>query len=405
MPEDRGLRVRGLGSFVASLSLLASLSCSAYDSQSGAARLQSTSSFPRFDRVLALETTAETSANVSIGDVNGDGNPDLVLAKGRHWPLVDRVLLGDGRGHIPLAYDVGGAADRTYSGLLVDLDRDGDLDLVISNDTPDPKRIYLNDGKGHFREGSTFGRPQWETRHVSVADLDGDGWPDIVVANRPTIVDGRPTGDAANYICLNRGSGRFDSDCQPFSREPATTIAADDFNGDGLVDLVVPYRDRGQSFVYLNGGHGAFDANRRVPFGPPDATIRMAASADLDRDGILDLVAVDEERGVAVYFGRGDGAFSDPVTIADAKITPYALTLGDLNSDGKIDIVVGHVEAPSTVYFNDGSGRQYAAVQFGDAKGTVYGFSIGDFDGDGRPDIAVARSDATNVLFFSDEAR
>src|SRR5215218_9592092 len=59
----------------------------------------SADTFPTFDRVLLLEPTSETSANVSIGDVNADGRLDIVLAKGRHWPLVDRVLLGDGAGH------------------------------------------------------------------------------------------------------------------------------------------------------------------------------------------------------------------------------------------------------------------------------------------------------------------
>lgn len=58
---------------------------------------------PSFSRVLLLEQTAETSANVSIGDLNGDGFADLVLAKGRHWPLVDRVLLNDGQGRFPTA--------------------------------------------------------------------------------------------------------------------------------------------------------------------------------------------------------------------------------------------------------------------------------------------------------------
>ena len=140
--------------------------------------------FPTFDRVLLLEQTSETSANVSIGDVDGDGRLDIVLVKGRHWPLVDRVLLGDGAGHFKPGYDLGTASDRSYSGRLVDLDRDGDLDVVISNDEPDPKLVYLNDGKGHFHVGSTFGKPEWPTRNATVADIDGDGLPDIVVANR-----------------------------------------------------------------------------------------------------------------------------------------------------------------------------------------------------------------------------
>jgi FG-GAP repeat len=49
--------------------------------------------------MLLLEEKGETSASVSIGDLNGDGYLDLVLGKGRHWPLLDRVLLNDGKGH------------------------------------------------------------------------------------------------------------------------------------------------------------------------------------------------------------------------------------------------------------------------------------------------------------------
>src|SRR5262249_33935956 len=140
--------------------------------------------FPRFDRTLLLETTAETSANVSIGDLNGDGNLDILLVKGRHWPLISRVLLGDGSGHFPTASNLCLTLYRSYSGRLVDIDGDGDLDVVLSNDAPDPKVIYLNDGKGHFNIGSTYGKPDWPTRNACVADLDGDGLPDIVAANR-----------------------------------------------------------------------------------------------------------------------------------------------------------------------------------------------------------------------------
>jgi hypothetical protein len=349
--------------------------------------------YPHFDRTLLLEPTAETSANVSIGDVNGDGHLDLVLAKGRHWPVVDRVLLTDGRGHITRAYDLGQVSDRSYSGILVDLDKDSDLDVVISNDTPDPKLVYLNDGTGHFEKGAPFGRAEWETRNAGVADVNGDGLPDIIVANRPD-------SGWANYVCLNRGQGRFDDDCLAFSHEPATTITPADFDGDGMADLAVPHRDRGQSFVYLNGGQGHFSLGRRVPFGPPAARIRMTQAADLDGDGRLDLAAIDEGAGVAVYFGQSNGSFSPGVAVAGPEVTPYALLVRDLNGDGRPDLIVGHVEAPSTVYFNRGDGRRYTAIQFGDSLGAVYGFAVADLDGDGQSDIAVARSDAPNAVYF-----
>ena len=348
-----------------------------------------------FARELQLETTSETSANVSIGDLNGDGKPDLVLAKGRHWPLVDRVLFGDGEGHFPTAFDLSAISDRSYSGLLVDLDGDGDLDVVISNDRPDPKRTYLNDGTGHFTVGSTFGRAEWSTRNASVADLNGDGLPDIVVANR----SGEAKGES--FVCLNRGGGKFDADCIAFSEESSTTITPADVNADGLTDLVVPNRDGAQSYVYLHEAGAGEVRFRKVAFGPPDATIREAEAADLDGDGALDLVTIDEQRGVVLYFGDRTGAFSAGTPLAGDTATPYALALGDLNGDGRTDIVVGHVKAPTTVHFNDGSGRTFRPVQVGDSQGTVYGFAIGDLDGDGLADLAAARSEAPNMLYFA----
>ena len=152
--------------------------------------------------------------------------------------------------------------------------------------------------------------------------------------------------------------------------------------------------------MYLAGPNGAFSSLKRVPFGPPDAGIRMAEVVDLNGDGLLDIVAIGEALGVVVYFGQKDGTFSAGMAIDNGKVTPYALAVGDLNHDRKIDIVIGNVEAPSTVYFNDGSGRHFTPIHFGDNKGTVYGFAIADLDRDGLLDIAVARSDAPNAVYF-----
>ena len=389
-------RAGGMLATIAVLGGMGSAAPSARISTAGpppAASREPADTFPTFDRAVPLETTSETSANVSLGDVNGDGRLDVVLAKGRHWPLVDRVLLGDGAGHFAVGYDLGTASDRSYSGRLIDIDRDGDLDVVISNDAPDPKLVYLNDGKGHFRVGSTFGRPEWETRNATVADINGDGLADIVVANRSDKA-------STNYICLNRGAGHFDANCVGFSHDPATTITAADFNRDGMIDLAGPHRVGGQSRVYLAGPKGHFSAQRTIPFGPPNVTIRMAEAADLDGDGLLDLVTIDERHGTAIYFGRRNATFSARVPVGDSTIAPYALAVADVNGDGKPDIIVGNVEAPSTVHFNDGSGRRFHTIRIGDNKGTVYGFAIADVDRDGAMDIAAARSDAPNVIYF-----
>lgn len=353
------------------------------------------SNYPSYDQSIQLEEKLDTTANVSIGDLDGDGHLDILLVKGRHWPIVDVVLFGDGKGGIRKRQNLGKVKDRSYTGALADFNGDRFLDVAVSNDYPDRKLVYFNDGKGNFTVGSEFGIPQWPTRNISVADINRDGLQDIILANR---------GDKAstsNRICLNAGNGQFSSNCISFASYPATTIFPADINMDGFTDLIVPYRDRGQSYVYLGGSDNSYLDSRRIPFGPTDGTIRMAAAADFDGDDRMDIVTIDENKGVYLYYAQKDRTFSPGRSLADAKIVPYALTVVDLDHNGKVDILVGNVEAPSTAYFNAGTGgSNFKSISFGDSAGTVYGFATGDFNEDGILDIAAARSGGTNVLYF-----
>ena len=351
-----------------------------------------------FEQAVALDDSAATTANASLGDLDADGDLDIVLARGRHWPLVDHVLMNDGAGGFAVRHAVGDSADRSYTAALADLDGDGDLDLVVGNDRPDEKRIHFNDGSGTFRPAGTFGAAAWATRNVTVADLDGDGRSDIVVANR-----GGPENRSANYICLNDGNGAFPA-CGVLSSESATTIAAADLDGDGSIDLVVPHRDRGQSRVFLNDGRGGLGDGLSV--GPPDAATRAVALGDVTGDGRPDLVMGDEARGGALlYVNRGAGTFAEAIAIGAAADNPYAIAIADVNGDGSLDIVLGNQETPGAILVNRGDGTRFDVSRFGDGAGAVYGLAIGDVTGDACPDIVAARSDARRMLYIGSCSR
>ncbi len=393
------------GVLLAACACLAVCCCCTYCASQAQARPASTPVLRFFDRFLLLEENAETSAGVSVGDLNGDGLPDIVLGKGRHWPLFSRVLLNDGHGGF-IASNLGTAPGRTYSAALADVDGDGHLDIVVSNDAPDRKLVYLNDGNGHFTEAGTFGSPNWTTRYVTLADLNGDGYPDIVAANRgdyPDLVDGKPGKGpqvpTPSFVCLNDGKGRFPA-CEALPTESATSIVAADLDGDGALDLFVPHRDGGQSIVLWNDGKGHFPTSTRV--GPAKAWIRMGAAGDFDGDGRPDLAIIDERlKATFIIFNRGGRQFGEPVRLPGPERPPYCVAVADLNHDKRPDIIVGYVEQPGSVYFNTGQGRTFHEVPWNDGKGTVYGMAFADFDGDGWPDIVAARSDALNAIWFS----
>src|SRR5690349_1342303 len=243
-----------------------------------------------FDRVVLLEDKAETSAGVNVGDLNGDGLLDIVLGKGRHWPLFNRVLINDGKGGFS-ATNLGAAPDRTYSAALADLDGDGALDIVVSNDEPDRKLLYRND----------------------------DGYPDIVAANRGE----GPQAPVPSFVCLNDRKGQFPV-CDALPTESATSIVAADLDGDGALDLFVPHRDGGQSIILWNDGKGRFPTSTKV--GPAKAWIRMGAAGDLDGDGRPDLAIIDERmEATFIISNRGGRQFGEPVRLPGPERPPYCL--------------------------------------------------------------------------------
>ncbi len=129
-----------------------------------------------------LGAASHLTASVNLGDVDGEGSLDVVVANGRHWPEQNRIFLNDGRGGFTLARRLGDEEDGTYAAPLADFDGDGDLDLVLANRDGGANAIQWNDA-GAFDRRTIYGTGSDETRGVAVGDVDGDGIPDLVVAN------------------------------------------------------------------------------------------------------------------------------------------------------------------------------------------------------------------------------
>ena len=246
---------------------------------------------------------------LAVGDVNGDGLPDIVIgnsgeerwnklrASGQNFlwlndPKQPGTFIDATATNLP-AYE-----DDTQDIALADLDGDGDLDMVVANESP-PNRVLMNDGKGHFREAPKALQllTPLETREVHVFDANGDKRPDILFLNL-TSNNKKWDKDPQARLLINKGRGKFRDETK--TRLPANRFSSwggmvMDFNHDGHPDLIVGAIDVPgfkplQLRAYANDGKGRFtDVTASVM---PAATVARSwsmAKGDVNGDGVEDL--------------------------------------------------------------------------------------------------------------------
>ena len=317
--------------------------------------------------------------------------------------------------------------------IVYDLNRDGLSEIII----PQGNLVFWNRGSFEFENAPLFAFPvpPKEVMMSLVADLTGDGKVDLLLLS---------TGHPILYQqdAKGRFSGPGDSIFAPLNPpEFPWAIAAGDINHDGLPDLFVaqykpPYtygqmptpfydaNDGFPSYLLINLGEGRFE-DRTQASGLAPKRFRRTYSAsfiDLNEDGHLDLLTVNDFSGIDVYFNRGDGTFRDVTQAAVSERSAFGMshTFGDYNLDGRLDFFIAgmgsstarrleHLNLGSNyrpqltamrmpmaygnrMYLGAGEGR-FLQPQFKDAvsrSGWSWGTTTFDFNLDGSPDIYVA---------------
>jgi hypothetical protein len=282
-----------------------------------------------------------------------------------------------------------------------DLDRDGDIDLVVSGRNVDGfAAILWNDG-GTFPTSTTL-EIGTQTDWVEIGDVDGDGADDLVFAVRA--FRGRIA------VLRGRGDGTFQEPEEiPLGREPRCVLLRD-LDGDGDLDLVGMNHQEPVVQILLNNGVGAFTAMPDIIIGGASVGIpfpQAMDAVDLDGDGDLDLVAVcTGSSRLAVLRNRGDATFETPQAWRPSRVAGEvggmsSVAIADMDGDGDPDPIVPLILLQSSshvgVYTNRSDAERMTLDRISAAPttgtgGYAFTIGVGDLDGDGDPDVVTGHA-------------
>ena len=349
-----------------------------------------------------------STRSVALGDLNNDGYLDLISGNRANDNITgepNQVFLnnGNGSGDFTFSQNLGPTPTdiaQTQQIKLFDIDRDGDLDFVSTNNIDlDTSIIWLNDGAGIFTQGqllvntisnrisavnfadinldgdidillgsgldnlafnnvanvftdSTQTLDPLSTREIEVSDVNHDGFVDLIncdfgsgAASGGSVWLNTPINPGIFTDSLQALNGTFDNQC--------LSLDIADFNGNGSTDIIFGNRTTGVSGVdanrvMLNDGSGVFTQSQTL--GNSDTS--EVVTGDIDGDGDIDIVAANNDQGNIVWINNGSGIFSAdgiPLGANDAR----SMTIGDIDNDGDLDLIEGIAGQGNNIWLNE----------------------------------------------------
>ncbi|MBI3846339.1 MAG: VCBS repeat-containing protein [Planctomycetes bacterium] len=285
---------------------------------------------------------------------------------------------------------------------VADLDGDGDLDLVVGDDSQGDLRfsklsVYLQSKPGCFSISpqGPFGGPILTDvpRTVAAADLDGDGFVDIVSANfrgRNITVFHQDPNAPGTFGLVQEIRGPVGHTI----RQPRS-LAIADFDGDGRLDLAVG--DVSEVSLFVQDAPGHFDDQTPpTPLVPSDGlpfSLTVVVASDVNSDGRPDIVAASDTSrfdSIVVFENMGNREFTDTRRLTAEIDNPTALAAADLNGDGRQDIVCTSADANTIALFFQAQDGTFGVPSVRPVGAFPRSVTVADLDGDGDLDVAAA---------------
>jgi hypothetical protein len=228
-----------------------------------------------------------------------------------------------------------------------DLNKDGNVDLVTSNNVNNTLSVFIGDGTGAFATAANYATATGPNR-LSIGDIDGDGNLDVAVAIY---------GGTTINILLGLGNGQLQTAASVTVGATPTNVALADLDADGRLDFIVGVGGPSALAILLG-------TNTTSPSAPALVTLpnppQFVSIGDVDGDGRLDAVVTGSADGsLSVLRGRGNGSFDGPLSQSSGIVSPNVALLKDINGDGRLDALIGSYSSASNtrtvpILFNAG---------------------------------------------------
>jgi flagellin len=281
-----------------------------------------------FNAIQTL-TTGSFHGDIVYEDINGDGVKDIIVAE----ETAIRIFTGNSNGSFATAVTLaaGAIGSRSIALAVGDFNGDGLNDIASISQNDNNFSVFINQGSGTFAPRVSYTIPNTGTNinleSISLADFNNDGVLDIITAsfdaNTVNISFGRGDGTFNNAVSYNQG----------VSNNPRTVLVGD-FNNDGYIDFISPTSNANN--IFLNNGDGTF--RQGTSFAPNGSAPQSGTVSDLNGDGIDDITLFYVgSNTVATFLGNGDGTFRVASSIANPNAESGAYA--DLNNDGVLELI------------------------------------------------------------------